>query len=121
MKRQYGKNSRWIKAVVLLALSALAPLPGATAGGTADGSSVKNVLVIILDALRADHLGIYGYPRNTSPNIDRLAKDGIVFDRAIVQASWTKPSIPSIFTSTYPSIHRVLESKDKFPKNLLTI
>ena len=61
----------------------------------APDSAIKNVLVIILDALRADHLGIYGYHRNTSPNIDALARKGLVFDRAIVQAGWTKPSVTS--------------------------
>lgn len=85
------------------------------------GPEIKNVLFIILDALRADHLGIYGYPRNTSPNIDRLAREGIVFDRAIVQSGWTKPSIASAFTSTYPGIHRVTRHEDRLPQNLVTM
>lgn len=81
---------------------------------------IKNVLFILLDALRADHLGIYGYPRNTSPNIDRLAREGIVFDRAIVQAGWTPSSIPSYFTSTYPGVHKTSQT-DRFPRNLTTM
>jgi arylsulfatase A-like enzyme len=82
---------------------------------------IKNVLFIILDALRADHLGCYGYQRNTSPNIDRLAEKGLIFERAIVPAGWTRPSIPSYFTSTYPSIHRVLKPEDVLPENLATM
>lgn len=61
-----------------------------------------NVLLISIDTLRADHLGVYGYFRNISPNIDELAKDSIVFKNAISQASWTLPSHISIITSKYP-------------------
>lgn len=82
---------------------------------------IKNVVVIVLDALRADHLGCYGYHRNTSPNIDALAEKGLVFDRAIVQAGWTKPSVTSYFTSLNPSVHRVLHYEETFPENLTTL
>jgi len=59
-----------------------------------------NVILITVDALRPDHLGCYGYERNTSPNIDKFAKEeGILFS----QASWTCPSIHSLISSTYPS------------------
>ncbi len=62
-----------------------------------------NVIYISLDTLRADRLGIYGYHRNTSPNIDLLAKKGAMFKNAYVQAPWTTPSHISMFTSQYPS------------------
>jgi len=62
----------------------------------------QNVLFITVDTLRADHLGCYGYARNTSPNIDRLADAGTRFDRAIAQASQTLPSFVSMMTSLYP-------------------
>ncbi|MFH1038814.1 MAG: sulfatase [PVC group bacterium] len=88
---------------------------------SASDSGIKNVLVIVLDALRADHLGCYGYRRNTSPAIDRLARQGIVFDRAIVQAGWTKPSVTSYFTSSCPGIHKVLLTEDMFPANATTM
>ncbi len=68
-------------------------------------------LLIVVDSMRADHLGTYGYPRATSPRIDALAENGIVFTNAISQAPWTKPSVASLFTSTYTSVHRVLYSK----------
>lgn len=61
-----------------------------------------NVILISIDALRADHLGCYGYDRNTSPNIDKIAKEGIIFENHISQASWTVPSHASMFTSLYP-------------------
>ncbi|MBI4177279.1 MAG: sulfatase [Candidatus Aenigmarchaeota archaeon] len=66
------------------------------------GNKGYNVILISIDTLRADHLGVYGYHRDTSPNIDALAKDSIVFENAISQASWTLPSHVSIFTSKYP-------------------
>ncbi len=64
-----------------------------------------NVILISIDTLRADHLGCYGYERNTSPNIDRFAKDSVLFEKDYSAAPWTLPSHASIFTSLYPSQH----------------
>ncbi|MEK6935026.1 MAG: sulfatase [Nanoarchaeota archaeon] len=66
-----------------------------------------NIIIITMDALRADHLGVYGYPYNTSPNIDNFAKDATIFKNAYSQAPWTIPSIATIFTSLYPSVHGI--------------
>ena len=63
------------------------------------------IILISLDTLRADHLGIYGYRRNTSPFIDAFAKESIIFENSIVQAPTTLPSHMSIMTSLYPSYH----------------
>ncbi|MFN7170138.1 MAG: sulfatase-like hydrolase/transferase, partial [Candidatus Omnitrophota bacterium] len=60
-----------------------------------------NVILITVDSLRPDHLGCYGYKRNTSPNIDRLANEGVVFTQAIAQGPATIPSLPSLFYSNY--------------------
>jgi len=62
----------------------------------------SNILLITIDALRADHLSSYGYERATSPIIDGLAAEGVRFDNAIVQWPKTAPSFASIFTATYP-------------------
>jgi len=62
----------------------------------------KNIIFIVVDALRQDHLGMYGYERNTSPNIDTFAADALVFQNTISQSSWTSPSITALFTSKYP-------------------
>jgi choline-sulfatase len=61
-----------------------------------------NVLFILIDMLRADHLGSYGYARDTSPTLDRLGASGIRFARQISQSSWTKASMASLWTSLYP-------------------
>lgn len=66
-----------------------------------------NFLVISLDTLRPDHLGCYGYERDTSPFIDELASRGTVFDQAFTTAPWTLPAHMSLFTSLYPSFHKL--------------
>ena len=79
------------------------------------------ILLITMDSLRPDHLGCYGYKKNTSPNIDKLAKEGVVFTQAIAQASWTLPSMVSIITSSYPSTHKVYNWDMGFSPKLLTL
>lgn len=66
----------------------------------------KNVVLIIVDTLRADHLGLYGYERPTSPRIDAAARDGTVFEHAFATSSWTLPSVGSMLTGLFPSHHR---------------
>jgi arylsulfatase A-like enzyme len=61
-----------------------------------------NVLLIVLDTVAADHLGLYGYDRPTSPTLDELASRGIRFDRARAAASWTLLSHASLFTGRWP-------------------
>ncbi len=63
----------------------------------------KHVLVIVADSLRADHLGCYGYDRNTSPCIDRLAAQGVLFEQAFSNSSLTSESVSSLFLSQYPA------------------
>jgi arylsulfatase len=70
------------------------------------------VLLITIDSLRADHLGCHGYLKNTTPNIDRLAQDGILFTQAISTGTWTIPSIPSILTSLYQPHHGIFSYGD---------
>jgi arylsulfatase len=66
-----------------------------------------SVLLLTLDTLRADHLGVYGYPEPISPNIDALAARGVVYERAIAASSRTAPSHASILTSRYVRDHAV--------------
>ena len=73
------------------------------------------IIWIVIDCLRADHLGCYGYRRNTSPFLDSLAKESIQFNYAFSTTSYTVPSVTSMFTSKYPSSHSV-KFHQKFPK-----
>jgi arylsulfatase A-like enzyme len=66
-----------------------------------------NVLVIVVDTLRADHLSSYGYARPTSPNIDRLASEGVLFENAVSSSSWSLPSHVSLLTGEYLYQHGV--------------
>lgn len=73
-------------------------------------AAAPNVLLICLDTVRADHLGAYGYTlRPTSPNLDALAAAGIVFTDTSATAAWTKPSVPSFLTGSWPAVHGVYE------------
>ena len=65
-----------------------------------------NVLFITLDTLRADHVSAYGYSRTTTPNLDRVARQGVLFEHAFSNASWTLPSHASMLTGRFPHEHR---------------
>ena len=70
-------------------------------------SDPPSVIVVVIDTLRRDHLGLYGYERETSPGLDRLAGESTVFERAIATSSWTKPSVVSLLSGLYPPRHGV--------------
>jgi arylsulfatase A-like enzyme len=74
-------------------------------GGKPSDDQKMNVLLFTLDTLRADHLGCYGYTKNTSPTLDALASTSIVFDNAIAQSAITPVSHASIMTGLYPYNH----------------
>ena len=90
-----------------------------------------NIVLITIDTLRADHLSCYGYERETSPHIDKVASRGILFKNTIAPSSWTAPSMVSLFTSTYPINHGVIHglvfqkargfSQEVFSENLTTL
>ncbi len=73
-----------------------------------------NVIMVWIDALRADHLGYYGYPRKTSPNLDKLAQESVVFENNFSVHPVTIASFMSIITSLYPiSLGVLYVAKDK--------
>ena len=78
--------------------------------------ALPNILLFTIDACRPDHFGCYGYNRNTTPNIDRLAGDGVLFTHAFSQSAWTTPGMISIFTSLYTPTHGV-DAKDRTLKD----
>jgi arylsulfatase A-like enzyme len=65
-----------------------------------------NVLLVTLDTLRADHVSSYGYKRTTTPNIDRIAREGVLFENAFANSSWTLPAHASVFTGRLPYEHK---------------
>jgi arylsulfatase A-like enzyme len=66
---------------------------------------MPNVLLLVVDTVRADHLSCYGYHRPTSPNLDALAREGVLFENAIAPSSWTQPSHASLLTGQYTHEH----------------
>ena len=87
-------------------------------GGNKKG---PNVIVIVIDALREDSLGINGYLRDTSPNIDEFAGNSVAFKNAYTSSSWTKPSVASLFSALHPVSHNTLGIKLKLPEELNTL
>ncbi|QGN06532.1 sulfatase [Halorhabdus sp. CBA1104] len=65
----------------------------------------QNVLFVVLDTVRKDHLTVYGHDRPTTPNLDAFAEEARVYEEAVAQGPWTVPSHGSMFTGTYPSEH----------------
>lgn len=89
--------------VLLLAAAAAASC------SSGDGEAVErpNVLLVVVDTLRADHVGVYGYERPTTPALDQLAAEGTWFRRAYAHSGWTLASTVSLLTGKVPSQHRV--------------
>lgn len=72
-----------------------------------------NVIVMVLDTLRADHLGAYGYSRNTSPKLDAFARENRTFLYAVTAAPWTPASVATILTGLYPTSHGMMPPNDR--------
>ena len=103
---------------VLLALAALA----SACGRSSDASDPpRNVILISLDTVRADHLGCYGRGRNTSPAIDSLAAAGVRFADASAASPWTLPSHVTMLTGLYPSRHGVKDYVHELPAERETL
>lgn len=80
-----------------------------------------NVILIIADTLRADALQCYGNQTTKTPAIDQLAADGILYEQAVSQSSWTRPSIATILTSLYPSQHGAMGKQSILPDRVTTV
>lgn len=110
-----GFVTPWFCMVGTLGLAALAlvqawrgPLPAADSpqATSAPPDGTPNIVLVVLDTVAARHLGSYGYHRRTSPALDQLATEGVVFERAYAAAPWTLPSHASLFTGLHPQTHR---------------
>lgn len=80
-----------------------------------------NIILLTVDALRPDHLGCYGYPRQTSPTIDSLAASGAIFNNAVVQYPMTSPNFATMFTGTYPTTHGIIRVRTVLGDDNLTL
>ena len=100
-----------------------APEPAAapaSARTVVDGPQ-PNILVYLIDTLRADHLGCYGYHRPTSPHIDKLASEGVVFENSQAQSPWTRASVASVLTGLWPQVHGTNGDDDALSEDAVTL
>lgn len=129
--------------LVRLALRAVPPSPGAEGGlwvkapvvrgarsgerRTAEAARPRtwtgqpNVIIYLVDALRADRLGCYGSTRPTSPSVDAFAKNATLYERAVAQATWTRPAVTSLLTGLGPHAHGVQTLDDRLPDSAVTL
>ncbi len=77
-----------------------------------------NIVLIVMDTARALNFSCYGYSRKTSPNIDEIAEEGLLFQNAISPSPWTLPSHISLFTGLYPSEHGLTEDNISYGRNI---
>jgi arylsulfatase A-like enzyme len=80
-----------------------------------------NIFFYLVDALRADHLEPYGYTKPVSPRIKKFAQEGVLFERAYSQSSWTRPAVASILTGLYPSSHGTMDRGDMLSGSIPTL
>ncbi len=80
-----------------------------------------SVIVILLDTLRQDHLGSYGYSRPVSRHLDAFARDAVRFTGLVPSSSWTRPSVASLLTSTYPGVHGAVDRGERIRPGLTWI
>ena len=80
---------------------------GACKSGSAPSPSRLNLLLVTIDTLRADRLGCYGYSQIETPNLDKVARQGVLFENAVAPAPLTAPSHASMMTGVYPTVHKV--------------
>ncbi len=103
--RSFGRRSSGSRELAARAKSTTA------VGGLRAAADGANIVICVIDAARADHVGCYGYPRATTPNIDRIADRGVVFDQHFCQYPKTIPSAASLFTGQYPDTHLAYDGR----------
>jgi len=95
--------------------------PSKAAARSEEQPGAEIIILISLDTLRADHLGVYGHSRFTSPVLDQFAAEGVVFEDASATSPWTLPSHASILTGLYPERHGVTTSSTALPDRIPTL
>jgi choline-sulfatase len=81
----------------------------------------RNVIVYLVDALRADHLGCYGYGRPVSPRVDAFAREAVLFRHTVAQSSWTRPATTTLLTGLLPRTHGVNGRRDVLAERAVTL
>ncbi len=120
-------RNRRVSVAVVLAVLAVLFVSWSGCADSRDGTPDPHprgphpIIIVDVDTLAAKHLGAYGYPRDTSPNIDAFATEAIRFEWAFSQAPNTPPSQTSILTGLYPSSHGMVQDEDRVPREVTTL
>lgn len=93
----------------------------AMSADAARDSARPNIVLYVIDTLRADHVSALGYGRETTPHIDRWSKQGALFTHAWSTSPWTKPSMVSVFTSLHVPTHRAAQHGQGIPDTVATL
>jgi arylsulfatase A-like enzyme len=120
---------RWVAAVAILVVASPFVIRGyeqwqlsrAHAAAVPPNLARPNVMLLVLDTVRADHLSSYGYPRPITPHLDRLAQEGVLFTDAYSASSWTLPSHASLLTGLPVTKHGALSAWEKLESNQLQL
>jgi arylsulfatase A-like enzyme len=88
---------------------------------SAKASRKPNVMILVMDTVRADHCSTWGYARTTTPGLDRLARSSTVYTQAISPSPWTLPAHLSLFTGLFPSGHGVLTEQDRLRRDVSSL
>lgn len=108
----------------LLCGPALAAVLAGCGAGPSDGTSEPrrpNIVLYVVDTVRADRLGVYGYEKPTSPRLDAFAAGAVLFENAYAQSSWTRPAVASLFTGLLPPAHRTVGRRSVLPEDAVTL
>ncbi len=106
----------WLGAVPLAILAALHLAEARMVSArVAQPAGRPNVILLLVDALRPDHMSVYGYERPTTPAMDRLAARGVLFTRAVSPSNKTRTTMPSLWTGLHPSRHGMFTLRDRLP------
>ncbi|MBW2278696.1 MAG: sulfatase, partial [Deltaproteobacteria bacterium] len=121
----------WVGAAIYVVVAgALAAAWGAAGGAESapelgpapvDPGSLPNVVLVMNDTHRADYTGVFGERDDLTPNLDRVAADGVAYENAWAQASWTRPSVATILTGRYPSSHTATLKGSVLPDEVTTL
>ena len=119
-QRAFARGKTFATQRLLIPLMALGCLANAACSRT-PGHATKHVVLVSVDTLRRDHVTPYGYHRETTPNLERLARSGIVFENAFAANTNTAPSHASMLTGLHPHEHGVLRNGYALAEDVLTL
>lgn len=116
-----GGVLHWLDPVVQEQVRSTTPEADASVNAFRNRNRQRNVIVVLLDAGCRSHFGFAGYPRSTTPNLDRMARESVVFDNAMTPACYTLASTGSLFTGLYPQVHGVFEKNGALQESFKTL